>query len=76
MKSSAFRGWVHNLWIENCEERMLYNGGERLSERDYFRFYRWWLRQEWRRRQQQDQELLARALEAEKKIAQSLRPDQ
>jgi hypothetical protein len=76
MNPSGFRGWVHNLWIENCEERLLYNGGERLDERKYFRLYRWWLRQEWRRRQQQDQALRARALEAEQKIAQSLRPGQ
>ena len=76
MNPSGFRGWVHNLWIENCEERLLYNGGQRLDEREYFRLYRWWLRQEWRRRQQQDQALRARALEAEQKIAQSLRPDQ
>jgi hypothetical protein len=76
MNPSGFRGWVHNLWIENCEERLLYNGGQRLDEREYFRLYRWWLRREWRNRQRQDQALRARALEAQQKIAQSLRPGQ
>jgi len=76
MNPSGFRGWVHNLWIENCEERFLYNGGQRLDEREYFRLYRWWLRREWRNRQRQDQELRARALEAQQKLEQALRPDQ
>ena len=76
MNPSGFRGWVHNLWIENCEERLLYNGGQRLNEQEYFRLYRWRLRREWRNRQQQDRELRARALEAQEKLEQALRPGQ
>lgn len=48
MRRSNFRGWVHNLWIENCEERMFYRDGERLDEREYWQRFRWWLRREWR----------------------------
>lgn len=44
---SPFRGWVHNLWVENCEEHNLY-GGDRFNEAEYFRRYRWWLRREYR----------------------------
>ena len=51
MKHTSFRGWVHNLWLENCEERLLYNGGNRLDEREYFRQFKWWLRREWRHQQ-------------------------
>jgi hypothetical protein len=42
-----FRNWVHNLWIDNCEERQLYAGGERLTEQEYFQKFKWWLRREY-----------------------------
>lgn len=25
MKWSSFRGWVHNLWVQNCDEHSQYN---------------------------------------------------
>ena len=73
MNSSGFRGWVHNLWIENCEERMLYHDGDRMSEQEYFRRFRWWLRREWRHQQQREQDRRARANEAQEKLDQALR---
>ena len=76
MRHSAFRGWVHNLWVENCEERMLYNGGERLAEREYWHRFRWWLRREWRHREQRQQQDHDRAREALKKLAHAIRPGQ
>ncbi len=45
---SPFRNWVHHLWIENCEERLLYNDGNRLTEQEYFQRFKWWLRREYR----------------------------
>lgn len=50
---TPFRNWVHNLWIENCEERTLYHSGDRLSEREYFQKFKWWIRREWRHQQHQ-----------------------
>jgi hypothetical protein len=45
-----FRHWVHNLWIDNCDERLLYSPGERLTEQEYFQRFKWWLRREFRHR--------------------------
>ena len=45
---NLFRSWVHQLWIENCEERLLYRNGDRLSEKDYFQQFKWWLKREYR----------------------------
>jgi len=50
----SFRNWVHNLWLENCEERQTYSVGVRLTEQEYFRRFKWWLRREWRHRRQQE----------------------
>lgn len=55
MKHSQFRHWVHNLWIDNCEERAVYHTGDRLTEQEYFAKFRWWLRREWRHQQQKQQ---------------------
>lgn len=44
---TPFRGWVHNLWTENCEEHLMMKQ-PRLSESEYFRRFRWWLRREYR----------------------------
>ena len=73
MKTSGFRGWVHNLWIENCEERILYHDGDRMSEQEYFRRFRWWLRREWRHQQQREQDRKSRANEAQEKLDQALK---
>jgi len=74
MKSSEFRGWVHNLWIENCEERSIYQDGERMDEREYFQKFRWWLRREWRHRQQTEKHRLDRSKETHQKLQQAHRP--
>jgi len=49
-----FRNWVHNLWIDNCEERVLYCDGDRLTEQEYFQRFKWWLRREYRHQQQKE----------------------
>jgi hypothetical protein len=55
---NGFRNWVHNRWLDNCEERGIYASGERLSEQDYFQQFKWWLRREYRRylKQQKEQD--------------------
>ena len=45
---TPFRNWVHNLWLENCEERSLYNNTEKLSKQEYFQRFKWWLKREYR----------------------------
>lgn len=47
-----FRNWVHNLWLENCEERLIYRDGVRLSEQEYFQRFKWWLRREYKHNRQ------------------------
>jgi hypothetical protein len=47
---SAFRMWVNNLWVENCEERQRY-GDPQLNSQEYWQRFKWWLRREYRHRQ-------------------------
>lgn len=56
MMLPQFRNWVHNLWIDNCEERLLYNNGDKLTELEYFQKFKWWLRREYRHRQKIEKE--------------------
>lgn len=51
-----FRNWVHNLWLDNCEERSIYASGERLSEQEYFQRFKWWLRREYRHQIKKEKE--------------------
>jgi hypothetical protein len=55
-KMSLFRHWVHNLWIENCEERLQYHSGTPLDKQEYFNHYKWWLRREYRYQQRIERE--------------------
>jgi hypothetical protein len=48
LKPSAFRLWVHRVWIENCEERQTWRTGDVMTPQQYFGKFRWWLRREWR----------------------------
>jgi len=76
MKTSGFRGWVHNLWIENCEERMLYRDGDRMSEQEYWHRFRWWLRREWRHRHQRELDRQAQDQIAQEKLQRAMQPGQ
>lgn len=51
-----FRNWVHNLWLDNCEERSIYFSGERLSHQEYFQKFKWWLRKEYRQQIKKEKE--------------------
>lgn len=53
---TPFRNWVHNLYVDNCEERQVYNVGKPLSKEDYFRKFKWWLRREYRHQQRKEKE--------------------
>ena len=46
MKWSSFRGWVHDLWVQNCDEHQQYHL-RKFSEREYFQQYKWWLKREY-----------------------------
>ena len=56
MMINQFRHWVHNLWLDNCEERLIYNNGSKLTEREYFQKFKWWLRREFRHRNKIEKE--------------------
>jgi hypothetical protein len=43
-----FRYWLHNLWIDNCEEKYVY-GGDKLTLKEYWQKYRSWLLTEYRK---------------------------
>ena len=45
---TPFRSWVHHVWIENCEERVLYGNGPKLKPQEYFNQFKWWLRREYK----------------------------
>ena len=51
-----FRNWVHNLWIDNCEERLLYSGEGKRSKQEYFFQLKWWLRRKYREIQKIEKE--------------------
>jgi hypothetical protein len=55
LKSSAFRLWVHQIWLENCEERQIWRTGDPMTAQEYFGKFRWWLRREWRHQQRKQQ---------------------
>jgi hypothetical protein len=45
---TPFRNWVHNLWLENCEERRIYGSGPKLTLEEYFQQTKWWLKQQYK----------------------------
>jgi hypothetical protein len=44
---SPFRMWVQNLWIENCEERLVYQQ-DPITQQQYWNTYKWWIKREYR----------------------------
>ena len=45
--ASPFRMWVHNLWIENAEERLVYKENS-VTQQQYWNTYKWWIKREYR----------------------------
>ena len=50
--TSQFRNWVRNLWIENCEERLVYKQ-DPVTQQQYWDTYKWWIKREYRHRNPQ-----------------------
>lgn len=50
--ASRFRNWVRMLWIENCEERLVYSQ-DPVTQQQYWNTYKWWIKREYRHRSQQ-----------------------
>ena len=50
MKDRAFRHWVQELWMENCEERLTHKEIT-YKMQEYWQQYKWWLRRECRYQQ-------------------------
>lgn len=44
---TEFRLWINNLWVKNCEERLIV-GEQKLDPKTYFKKYKWWLKREFR----------------------------
>jgi hypothetical protein len=42
-----FKLWLNELWLQNCEERMLYKECT-YKMQDYFSKYKWWLKREYK----------------------------
>lgn len=47
---SEFRGWVHQRWIDNCEEHNLYDLPRHTIE-EYWHTNKWWLKHKYREEQ-------------------------
>lgn len=42
-----FRIWLHEIWLEYCQERQDYRDFPILDEVEYFRVYKYWLKEEY-----------------------------
>jgi len=49
---SPFRMWVQNLWIDNCEERLVYQQ-DPITQQQYWNTYKWWIKREYRHKHPQ-----------------------
>ena len=48
-----FRTWLHELWLQNCDEHREY-GEMPLTQEQYFQMYKYWLKREFRHQQRKD----------------------
>lgn len=46
-RSSPFRHWVRELWLDNCEEHLIY-GEDQYTMKQYWDRYKYWLKREFR----------------------------
>ena len=47
MKQTKFRNWVNDIWMENREERLLFNE-DPITIKQYWDKYKYWLKREYR----------------------------
>lgn len=46
-KNAVFRGWLRNLWLDNCDEHR--DLGEMpITQQEYFQKYKYWIKREFR----------------------------
>jgi len=45
--ASPFRIWVQNLWMENREERLVFDE-DPVTIQQYWKTYKWWIKREYR----------------------------
>jgi hypothetical protein len=43
----AFRHWVRELWMTNCDERLTY-GQDPATMKQYWDAYKWWIKREYK----------------------------
>jgi hypothetical protein len=43
----SFRQWVHELWLQNCDEHMEYHERPH-TQKAYWNQYKYWLKREYR----------------------------
>ena len=43
---SHFRNWVRNLWIDSCDERLVFKQNP-LTAKQYWDTYKWWIKREY-----------------------------
>lgn len=43
---SGFRSWVHNIWVQNCDEHSEL-GEKPYQAQEYFQTYKYWLKREY-----------------------------
>lgn len=42
-----FRNWVHNLWVQNCEEHLTHQE-KPYKLKEYWNNYKWWLKKKYK----------------------------
>jgi hypothetical protein len=52
MENSEFRTWLKNMYLENCKEREEWNSIPYESLSEYFNFYKYWLKREFKNQRQ------------------------
>ena len=43
----SFRQWLHEIWMQNCDEHREY-GEPPLTQEQYFKTYKYWLKREYK----------------------------
>jgi hypothetical protein len=46
-KTTPFRLWLHEIWLQNCDEHDLVHE-PRYSQSEYFQMYKYWLKREYK----------------------------
>jgi hypothetical protein len=50
---SKFRHWLHEVWLQNCDEHREY-GETPLTQEQYFKMYKYWLKREYKHQRSQN----------------------